>query len=73
MQRAYGQTINLCSGTSVSMAEIADYIQGKATPGFEIAKTMPYRANEIWEIRGTVEKLQSLIPDITPKSIFEGL
>jgi len=73
MPQAYGHTINLCSGESVSMADIADYIQRKSDPGFEIARTMPYRANEIWEIRGSAEKLRTFIPEITSKSIFEGL
>lgn len=73
LPETHGEIINLCSGNSVSMAEIADVVLQKPGNSFTIEKSMPYRANEIWEIRGSNAKLLHYLPDFNPKSLFEGL
>lgn len=73
IEKAYGETINICSGNSVSMSDIAEFVKEKSGNTLEISKTLPYRTNEIWDIRGKDKKIKSFFPDYKPKSILEGL
>jgi UDP-glucose 4-epimerase len=68
-----GEIVNLCSGRAVTMREIADTILKITGTDITIKKTLPYRANEIWEIRGDNTRLRSAFPDYEVRGISEGL
>lgn len=66
---ANGEVVNLCSGTSVSMKELAGLINASSGSPVRISHTLPYREQEIWEIRGSTDKLKQLFPDFNPKPL----
>jgi nucleoside-diphosphate-sugar epimerase len=70
-RNANGEIINLCSGSSVSIKEITNTIKVIAGNRLRISDVLPYRQNEIWDIRGSNEKLKKLLPEFSPKSISE--
>ena len=70
---ADGEIINLCSGTSVSMKEIADTVQKLSGHRLQVDYSLPNRENEIWEICGSNEKLKRLLPDFHPVPLMKGI
>jgi nucleoside-diphosphate-sugar epimerase len=72
-EEAAGETINLCSGTSFSMKEIAYTVREITGNGLRILNTLPYRENEIWDIRGSNEKLKRLLPGFEPGPFLKGI
>jgi nucleoside-diphosphate-sugar epimerase len=69
-KNANGEIMNICSGSSVSIKEIAGSIQEISGNRLRISDILPYRENEIWEIRGSNEKLKRLLPEFQPRSII---
>ncbi|HRY98253.1 MAG TPA: GDP-mannose 4,6-dehydratase [Bacteroidales bacterium] len=67
------EVINLCSGESVSMDEIADKLTPREQDRALLHKDLPYRENEIWDIRGDASKLRTAFPHHRPRRIEEGL
>jgi len=65
------EIMNICSGSSVSIKEIMDTVQVVTGNQVRISDILPYRENEIWEIRGSNEKLKSLLPEFQPGSIIK--
>jgi nucleoside-diphosphate-sugar epimerase len=70
---ANGEIINLCSGNSISMKEIADNAQLIGGYRLRVSESLPYRENEIWEIRGANEKLLRLLPGFEPEPISKAM
>lgn len=68
---ANAEIINICSGSSVSIKEITDTVQVISGNRVRISDILPYRENEIWEIRGSNEKLKKLLPEFQPGSIIK--
>ncbi|MDP1622410.1 MAG: SDR family NAD(P)-dependent oxidoreductase [Bacteroidales bacterium] len=73
MKEASGETINLCSGNSVSIKEIADTVREITGNTLRINHSLPYRENEIWEIRGSNEKLKKILTGFEPQSFLKGI
>jgi nucleoside-diphosphate-sugar epimerase len=69
-KNANGEILNICSGSSVSMKEIAGSVQEISGNCLRISDILPYRENEIWEIRGSNEKLKRLLPEFQPGSVI---
>jgi nucleoside-diphosphate-sugar epimerase len=67
------EVLNLCSGESISMNEIADILGARWHNQVDIRKDLPYRPNEIWEIRGDSRKLRKAFPSYQARSAGEGL
>ncbi len=70
---AAGETINLCSGTSFSMKEIADTVCEISGNALKVSHSLPYRENEIWEIRGSNDKLKRFLPGFEPRPFLKGI
>jgi nucleoside-diphosphate-sugar epimerase len=68
-----GEVVNLCSGKAITMREIADTMMEITGADIALKKTLPYRANEIWEIRGDNTRLRSAFPDYVVRDLPEGL
>jgi len=61
-EKSIGETINICSGTGVRLVDLATTEtekQGKA----HLLKigSLPYRENEVWEMVGSNDKIQSIL------------
>lgn len=67
------EVINLCSGRAVSMLEIADLSRKTYFDKAEIFNDLPYRSNEIWEIRGSNKKIKEAFPHYEPIEFLQGL
>jgi nucleoside-diphosphate-sugar epimerase len=70
---ARNEIINLCSGTSVSLEEIVNHVRELSNGRLKVNASLPYRENEIWDMRGAVDKLSSLLPEIKPEPLFSGI
>jgi nucleoside-diphosphate-sugar epimerase len=70
-ENANGEIINICSGSSVSIKEITDTVQNISGSRIRISDELPYRDNEIWEIRGSTSKLKNILPEFQPESIIK--
>lgn len=68
---ANGEILNICSGSSVSLKEITNMVQSITGNRIKISDIIPYRENEIWEIRGSNDKLKKLLPEFHPESILK--
>lgn len=73
VEEAVGETINLCSGISISMKEMVDNLHYRIGKEFKVNHSLPYREQEIWEIRGSNEKLKCLLPHFSPEPILSGI
>lgn len=60
---AAGEIINLCSGSSISMKDLSERMVERSAGMLKVERDLPYRLNEIWEIRGSNEKLKRLVPE----------
>ncbi len=67
------EIINLCSGNSISILEIVRLVKKWSPEKPDISMTLPYRPNEIFDIRGSDQKLLRLIPGFEPGSIENEL
>lgn len=67
------EVVNLCSGEAASMRAIADQLSALFTNPPLISKALPYRENEIWEIRGDNSKLRNAFPLHKPMALQDGL
>jgi nucleoside-diphosphate-sugar epimerase len=70
-ENANGEIINICSGSSVSIKEIIDTVQVISGNRMRISHVLPYRDNEIWDIRGSNSKLKKMLPEFQPESILK--
>jgi nucleoside-diphosphate-sugar epimerase len=71
--KAQKEIINLCSGTSHSMNELAGHFIQLSGNTLDITFDLPYRENELWDNTGSNSKLLALNPGFSPVSLFEGL
>ncbi|MBP7850481.1 MAG: SDR family NAD(P)-dependent oxidoreductase [Lentimicrobiaceae bacterium] len=67
------QVVNICSGTSVSMKEIATWVKDARPDDVDIKFDLPYRKNELWEIRGSNDLIVSNFPGYTTTSFKDKL
>jgi UDP-glucose 4-epimerase len=67
------EVINLSGGSAVSMSDLVEMFARYSGKTIQVKKTLPYRDQEIWEIRGSNEKLRSVFPDFNPVSLPEAI
>jgi len=72
-EKSNKEIINICSGNSYSMQEIASYYQKLSENKLTIINDLPYRDNELWDNTGSNKKMLAIIPDFSPLSLFDGL
>jgi len=70
---AAGETINLCSGTSFSMKDIAATVCEITGNALKVSHSLPYRENEIWNLRGSNDKLKRFLPGFEPQPFLKGI
>ncbi|MHC1706501.1 MAG: NAD-dependent epimerase/dehydratase family protein [Bacteroidales bacterium] len=68
-----GEIVNICSGESWSMKEIAEHVRLLSGGKLQISSTLPYRTNELWDNKGDNRKLLSMLPSRKLKDFKEGL
>ncbi|MCX6271920.1 MAG: NAD-dependent epimerase/dehydratase family protein [Bacteroidetes bacterium] len=71
--RSENQIINVCSGISYSLREIAAFFRQLSAETLHISYSLPYRENELWDNRGCNARLLSIIPFHEPVNLFDGL
>lgn len=54
------ECVNISSGIPISLAHVVEVFSEKVKGQLEVSKTLPYRANEIWEISGNNSTLNGL-------------
>jgi nucleoside-diphosphate-sugar epimerase len=56
------ETFNVCSGTAVSLKQLAIEINTKVNSGCQIKfGALPYRENEVWNMVGDNKKIKRLL------------
>lgn len=51
------ECVNISSGNAISLSRVVEIFNDKVKGQLVVSKTLPYRANEIWEIAGNNSKL----------------
>jgi len=73
-ERSIGETLNICSGTGTSLAELAAWI-GSMNQGESriLTGALPYREDEVWEMTGSPERAEEILGFRQKIPLKEGL
>lgn len=61
---SFGEVLNICSGRATSVRELLDAIQKVSNHQIEVIEAQEFiRANEVFRLLGSIEKLDKLLPN----------
>ncbi len=65
--------VNICSGTSVSMKDLASHAVALSGGKLKVSYDLPYREVELWDNRGCVGELHSLVKPVKAVSPLDWM
>lgn len=64
LTNSFGEVLNICSGRATSVRELLDAIQKVSNHQIEVIEAQEFiRANEVFRLLGSIEKLDKLLPN----------